>query len=927
MFIRAWGVAAVLCLAAVCPGLASPHVLYGPPPDWVDAPPQPTGGEAPAGAPVRFGYLDVQTRLGPEHDETHTAYRLKILTPEGLVAGNIAAAWHPSSDQLTVNALRVFRDSQVIDVLADTRFQVIQRENNLEYASLDGELTASLQVPGLQVGDELELAVTLRRRDPVFGARSSGFIELPDVGAPGAYRARLIWPEGKTVHRQVTPDLGEVAPVVRDGQHALTWELRDPVSVVATDGAPDRFNVRRLIEYSGFSSWGDITGVLWPLYDEAWRLAPESPVRQEAAKIAAATTDPVERTEAALALVQERIRYLYVGLDGANYRPARAEHTWSRRYGDCKGQVALLIALLRELGIAAEAVLVNALGGDGTDERLPAPALFNHVVVRATVGDRTYWLDPTRPGERRLTALSPPTFRWALPIRPGAVDLEPVAPQAPTVPQYIQVLEIDASAGFEAPAKVSAQQILRGEWVYAWTLHLSGVAPEDVDRRQKAFWREALPWAEPSATTWSHDERRGVVVLTMTGEGKPGWETDTDGHSFLDVFASGFFAPRELRRPAEQDQSAPWSTDFPAYRCWVTTIRLPPPAEGWGYRSPPINLELGGTLYRRDARLENGVMRTVKSKRTFLPEITAEQAREHNVRLPRFDKYVSRVFQVPAVRSSVTVSAPPTKPEVEGDAVDWTDPETPCTNPAEPQPAAASQPPAPPRPPVEQAEDAEPEQDDDMTVSPRQDPAHPIRQPHYPVQSLMAREEGAVILEFTVKADGTVDPATIGVDESSGYPALDAAAMIEAATWRFLPATRKGEPVASPHKFRVVFQMRGMPGAAELLPQMPAILQDTYIRTSDPSSDPSRPITQPPYPADALAARAEGDVILQFLVEADGFVDPNSIVVKKSSGFASLDQAAVSEAAVNWRFRPAMRDGRPVAAPHRFRVVFELSEP
>jgi hypothetical protein len=181
------------------------------------------------------------------------------------------------------------------------------------------------------------------------------------------------------------------------------------------------------------------------------------------------------------------------------------------------------------------------------------------------------------------------------------------------------VLEIDASAGFEAPAKVSAQQILRGEWVYAWTLHLSGVAPEDVDRRQKAFWREALPWAEPSATTWSHDERRGVVVLTMTGEGKPGWETDTDGHSFLDVFASGFFAPRELRRPAEQDQSAPWSTDFPAYRCWVTTIRLPPPAEGWGYRSPPINLELGGTLYRRDARLENGVMRTVKSKRTFLP--------------------------------------------------------------------------------------------------------------------------------------------------------------------------------------------------------------------------------------------------------------------------------------------------------------------
>ena len=45
-----------------------------------------------------------------------------------------------------------------------------------------------------------------------------------------------------------------------------------------------------------------------------------------------------------------------------------AATTWSRRYGDCKGKTALLIALLRGLGIEAEAALVSTDFGDGLDE-------------------------------------------------------------------------------------------------------------------------------------------------------------------------------------------------------------------------------------------------------------------------------------------------------------------------------------------------------------------------------------------------------------------------------------------------------------------------------------------------------------------------------------------------------------------------------
>ncbi|MEN3951023.1 energy transducer TonB [Iodidimonas sp. SYSU 1G8] len=207
--------------------------------------------------------------------------------------------------------------------------------------------------------------------------------------------------------------------------------------------------------------------------------------------------------------------------------------------------------------------------------------------------------------------------------------------------------------------------------------------------------------------------------------------------------------------------------------------------------------------------------------------------------------------------------------------------------------------------------------DDPMVKPPTQDPAYPITQPPYPLMSVMAAEQGAVILRFIVRDDGSVDPATVTVEEGSGSAVLDGAAVAEAANWRFRPATSAGVPVASPHLFRVVFELSSVQG-------MQAGGNNPQEKTPLPRQ--SRPITQPPYPRSAVEAGAEGDVLLRFIVKEDGYVDPSSIVVKKSSGFADLDKAAVDEAARNWRFQPATLYGTPVASPHEFRVVFALKK-
>ena len=50
--------------------------------------------------------------------------------------------------------------------------------------------------------------------------------------------------------------------------------------------------------------------------------------------------------------MQDKVRYVFLGMNTGGYVPADADVTWARRFGDCKGKTTLLLAVLHELGIA-----------------------------------------------------------------------------------------------------------------------------------------------------------------------------------------------------------------------------------------------------------------------------------------------------------------------------------------------------------------------------------------------------------------------------------------------------------------------------------------------------------------------------------------------------------------------------------------------
>lgn len=128
----------------------------------------------------------------------------------------------------------------------------------------------------------------------------------------------------------------------------------------------------------------------------------------------------------------------------------------------------------------------------------------------------------------------------------------------------------------------------------------------------------------------------------------------------------------------------------------------------------------------------------------------------------------------------------------------------------QPQPAVAEVPhDAPPKPPtVASQTPSTSEADAAPPVTPPLADAAYLQNPApvYPSQSRRRREEGKVLLEVFILADGNV--GSVRVKRSSGHPALDEAALDAVRRWRFVPARRGNEAIPYLYELPVDFALR-----------------------------------------------------------------------------------------------------------------------
>ena len=619
-----------LALALLWAGyaVAGDQAQYGPPAPWV----KPT--EIPQPLPdsttdVQILLEDFQNDLGPDGDDYYEEIAERIQTPQGLdKVGSVVLEWRPDIEDLIIHKLHIIRDGKVIDVLANgQKFLILRRENNLELAMLDGSLTAAIQPEGLQVGDTLDLAFTQQMRDPLFKGHAQLLMRNPGMSPIRHLIIREIWPASKTLQWRQTEGLSPARVTDKPEGKELAIDMVDTKPIKAPRDAPGRFSHINRLEISEFSSWGEVSALMSPLYEKASHLEQESPIKAEAAKIAAASTDPKVRAAAALHVVQDEIRYLFLGMDRGGYIPADADKTWTRRFGDCKGKTVLLLALLRELGIDAQPAMVSSGDGDGLDAVLPMVRPFDHVLVRASIGGNIYWLDGTRTGDRGLDDIAIPDFSWALPLQRSGAVLEKLVTKPLDKPQTLTELRLDASKGLDVPATAHAEQTLRGDDGTRIKLLLGGKPQSDVDSYLKQFWTGQYNWIDIKHVGYAFDDQSGEARLSMDGTGKMDWKIygGYGGRQFeVDDSRLGW-TPDYNRDPGPHDD-APFVVRFPYYVSKNTIIVLPQSGVGFTTQGANVDRQAAGYELKRHSQTENGVFVMTRSIRSTASEFAAADA-------------------------------------------------------------------------------------------------------------------------------------------------------------------------------------------------------------------------------------------------------------------------------------------------------------
>ncbi|QDK33108.1 DUF3857 domain-containing protein [Sphingomonas sp. IC081] len=604
--------ACAIVMSVPHPAFAGETILYQPSPAWVKiAALPPVTGASPATDAPPFSVFDSQQKVEGGQVWRYLDTAMRITSAEMLAQfSTVGAQWSPDQGDLIIHEIAIIRDGETIDLVkGGMKLDVLRREEMLEQRQLNGVLSATAAIQGLRVGDTFRLRYSITQHDKVLGERVQSVVGLPARPLRiGSARLRAIWPVAENAKWQVLAKDVSATPVRRGD----TMELELPLPLAKQPempaDAPARFRPLTVFEFSTFKDWADVSRTFAPLYAARGLIADGTPLAAEADRIAAASTDPLTRTQAALQLVQDKVRYLAVSMNGGNYTPQKPEETWQLRYGDCKAKTLLLLALLDRLGIEAEAVTANASGGAfDLPRHLPSAAVFDHVLVRAKLAGQNLWLDGTGIGARIEDIHDTPDLGYVLPLRSGGAEPELIETHANARPTLEMAIDYDESTSLDLPAVITARITMHGPSALGTGLAVNTLDAEQRDEMVRGQLTNLLGEGLYTDVAIETSTETATTVLKGRGILTTGWSPrdrlmQRRVRSLLGNFA---FAPDRARA---EWREIPVATQQPFSVVYHVTVKLPDAGKGYTLEgTPSFDTSVGGAHFAGKASLAGGV--------------------------------------------------------------------------------------------------------------------------------------------------------------------------------------------------------------------------------------------------------------------------------------------------------------------------------
>lgn len=616
-----------------------PVPLFKPKPAWVEDVALPAPDPARKSAPMQILLTNSQQRFTKDGSVQFVRYAAMPQTVVGLQgAGTVSVPWLAERYDLQIHWIDIIRNGQRISQIRPDDLVVLRREENLEKAMLDGVRTVVSPVRGLKIGDTVDVAFSYIARDRLVGSRPEDIFPARPPYPMVKIDQRIVV-DNELGARWTVPE-GMPSPSVRKegafSEHRLVRTKLAPLDL--PDDVPDRFR-KPIMQFTTYPSWSSVAEELRPLFDNARSLKDGSTLLPEVRKLAAATSDKAQQMMMALQLAQDEVRYVALLLGEGAYKPQTADDTWELRFGDCKGKTVMMLAMLRELGIEAEPLLVSTRYDDRLAGSLPSLSIFDHVIVRARLDGKTYYLDATDYGQRALADVAGSSFRTGLPLVPDAklVALDPLPLDRPSKDI---TLEWDRRTGEDDAIAFKSTVTLTGWRAAELRAKLANAESEEKFGETLKSLMPVIDNDDLEVLGYEPVTTDGAFTITYRGKAAMDWAPFEGEKETRFGFSESVTRWKpDFERDEDKGGDLPFEVNKrPYWERLQETVLLPNGGNGFKVEADPIDANVAGVTIKRSVSKQGERVTSVSEIRNPIREVEAKDAKAAEEALEKLDK-------------------------------------------------------------------------------------------------------------------------------------------------------------------------------------------------------------------------------------------------------------------------------------------------
>lgn len=340
---------------------------------------------------------DEDIEINEDNTSTSTIHIIKkVLQERGKVLAEVEMGYDSTYERVELEYARtITKDGKVIYAGGESIRDVSRYLNFPLYSNSRAFI---ISMPSVGVGSFIEYKVKIY---------SSKLINQDDFNF--VYRLREGYPVFKSKFDLIIPSNRHVNFKFPNKEYAKGINLKPKVrakgnkkiyslsfnkikSIIPEYSMPEGSYINPAILISSFSSWDEIYSWWKSLYKEKLKLNKE--LKDFVNGIIKDATTDYEKAKILSEFVAKNIRYVAIEYGDSGHEPHYANEVFMNRYGDCKDQAILLVAMLRCAGLKGYPVLIPTRGAYSMYEDFPS-AIFNHAICAVEIDGELIFIDPT----------------------------------------------------------------------------------------------------------------------------------------------------------------------------------------------------------------------------------------------------------------------------------------------------------------------------------------------------------------------------------------------------------------------------------------------------------------------------------------------------------------------------------------------------